>query len=54
MRYHIKGVDFDQSYSPVTHDESFRINIVITAIQRLNEMILDDSNTFKNTNVPNH
>ena len=29
MSSHINGIDFDQSYSPVSHADSFRINIAI-------------------------
>ena len=50
----IKGIDFDQSYSPVAHANSFRINIVIASINRLTDRILDISNAFKNKNVPIH
>ena len=50
----IKGIDFDQSYSPVAHAESLRINIAIASMHRLTSIILDVSNAFKNTNVPIH
>ena len=50
----IQGVDFDHSYSPMSHSESFRINITIVAIHRLSASILDVSNAFQNTNVPIH
>ena len=46
--------DFDQSYSPVAHADSFRINIAIVSIHRLTAMILDASNSFQNTNVTIH
>ena len=48
----IKGIDFDQSYSPVAHTDSFRINISIAYMRRLTARILDVSNEFQNTNVP--
>ena len=51
---HIKGVDFDQSYSPVAHADLFRINISITDMHRLTVSILDVSNEFHNSNVPIH
>ena len=51
---HIKGVDFDKSYSPVAHSESFRINISVEYIHRLTARISDVSNAFQNTNVPIH
>ena len=50
----IKGIDFDQSYSPVAHADSFRINIAIASIHRINARILDVSNEFQNKNVPIH
>ena len=50
----IKGIDFDQSYRPVEHAESFRINIAIAYMNRLTDRILDVSNAFQNTNVPIH
>ena len=50
----IKGVDFDQSYIPVAHADSFRVNIYIAYMHRLTARILDVSNTFQNTNVPIH
>ena len=36
---HIKGIDFDQSYSPVEHAESFIINIATVDMHRLNASI---------------
>ena len=48
----IKGIGFDQSYSPVIHAESFIINISIDALNRLTTSILDVSNELYNTNVP--
>ena len=44
----IKGIDFDQSYSPVAHAYSFRINISIESMHRLTAIILDVSNAFQN------
>ena len=52
--YQIKGVDFDQSYSPVVHTDPFRINIAIAAMNRLTDRILGVSNAFQNTNVTIH
>ena len=49
---HIKVIDFDQSYSPVSHADSSRINIAIASMHRLTASILDVSNAFQNTNVP--
>ena len=51
---HIKGVDFYQSYSPVAHVDSLRINIYITSMHILTSRILDVSNKFQNENVPIH
>ena len=42
--YQIQGIDFDQSYTPVAHDDSFRINIAIA----------DISNEFHNKKPPIH
>ena len=50
----IKGIDSDQSYSPVAHAHSFRINIAISYIHVLTAIISDVSNAFQNTNVPIH
>ena len=50
----IKGIDFDQSYSPVAYADSFRTNIDIASMHRLTDRILDVSNAFQNTNVPIH
>ena len=50
----IKGIDFDQSYSPVAHADSFRINIAIVSMHILTAIILDVSNAFQNKNVPIH
>ena len=51
---HIKGIDFDQSYSTVEHSDSFIINLTIAGMHRLKASILYDSNAFQNTNVPCH
>ena len=48
----IKGINFDQSKSPVEHADSFRINISIANMHRLTAMILDVSNEFQTKNVP--
>ena len=48
----IKCIDFDPYYSPVTHADSFRINIYFSDMHRFNARILDVSNAFHNTNVP--
>ena len=48
---HIQGIYFDQSYSPVAHAESFRINLAIVDMHRLDDKVLDVSNAFHNTNV---
>ena len=52
--YKIKRIDFDQSYSPVAHSDSFRINITIKAMHKLTSRILDVSNAFQNKNIPIH
>ena len=44
----IKGIDFDQYYSPVAHDEQFRINIAIAAMHILTDRILDVNNALQN------
>ena len=54
MSFHIKGIDFDQPYSPVAHDDSFRINITIESMHRPTARILYVSNEFQNKNVPIH
>ena len=48
---HIKGIDFDKSYSPVTHADSLRIKISIATMHRITDRILDVSNSFQNKNV---
>ena len=42
----IQCIDFDQSYSTVAHEYSFRINIDIADMNRLTDRILDSSNAF--------
>ena len=49
---HINGIDFDRSYSPVSHADSLRIYIAIANMHRLTSRVLDISNAFQNTNVP--
>ena len=50
----IKGIGFDQSYSPVAHADSLRMNIAIASIHILTARILDVSHAFQNTNFPIH
>ena len=50
----IQAIGFDQSYCPVAHYESFRINISITAMHRLTSRVFNFGNVFQNTNVPIH
>ena len=50
--FQIQGIDFDHTYIPMAHDESFRINIAITSMYRLTGTILDVSNALQNTNFP--
>ena len=52
MSSQIKGIDFDQSYSPVEHADLFIINIDISDMHRLIASILDVSNAFQNKNLP--
>ena len=52
--YKIKSVYFYQSYIPVAHADSFKINIDITSTHRLTVRILDVSNAFQNTDVTIH
>ena len=54
VSYHIQCIDYYQSYSPVAHEDSIRINISIVAMHRFTASILDVSNAFHNTNVPIH
>ena len=51
---HIQGIYFCQSYIPVAHDDSFRIEIDISAMNRLNARILDVINAFHYKNVPSN
>ena len=51
---HIKDIDFDQYYSPVSHSDSFIINFSIADMNRITARILDFSNEFQNKNVPIH
>ena len=44
--YHIQGDDIYQSYSPVAHSESFRINISIVTMHRFPARIFDVRNAF--------
>ena len=46
--YQIKGIYFYQSYIPMAHADSFRINIAIVDRHRLTASILDVSNAFQN------
>ena len=50
--FHIQGIGFDNSYNPVAHSDSSRINISIAAMNTLTARILDVSNGFQNKNVP--
>ena len=52
--FKFKGVDFDQSYIPVSHDESFRINISIVVMVILTSRILDVIKYLWTKNVPIH
>ena len=52
--YHIKGIDFDQPYSPVAHADSFRINISTVDIHILTAIILYAINAFQNKKFPAH
>ena len=52
--YQIQGIGFYHYCSTVGHNDSFRINIAITAMHRITSRILDVSNAFQNTNVPIH
>ena len=49
-----KGIDLDQSYSTVSHADSFRMNIDFASMHMLTARILDVSNAFQNTNFPIH
>ena len=50
----IQSIYFDNSYSPLAHADSFRMNIFIADMHKLTDRILDSSNTFRNKNVPIH
>ena len=50
MSSKIKGIAFDQSYSPVARAYSFRINIAIESMHRLTAIILEVSNAFQKKN----
>ena len=50
----IKDFDFDQSYIPVVHSDSFIFEISIADIHRLTARILYISNAFNNTYFPIH
>ena len=50
----IHFVYFDQSYSPILHDDSFIINISIADFNGPTAMIFDVSNAFYNNNVTIH
>ena len=52
--FHIQGIDFDQSYSPVLYSDPFIINIVIMDMHRLTSSILYISNDLQNKNEPIH
>ena len=43
--YHIKGIDFDESYIPVANADSFIIKFSITSMHRLTATVLYVSNT---------
>ena len=49
-----QGVGSYHSYSPVAHDDSFRINIAVADMHRLTARILNVTNYLHNTNVPIH
>ena len=50
----IQDVEYDKSYSSVSHADSFRINIDLTDMNRLTDRIMDISNGLHNINVPIH
>ena len=52
--YHIQVIDFGQSYSTVTHYDSFMINTSISDMHRITARILDIINALQNTNFPIH
>ena len=50
----IQGIDFYQSYSPVTHFDYFTINVAIADMHRPTVRCLCVIDTFYNTNSPIH
>ena len=52
--HYIQFIGFDQFYSPVTHADSFRINISISTMHRRTTKILGVSNAFQNKSVNIH
>ena len=50
----IQDVEYDKSYSSVSHADSFRINIDLTDMNRITDRIMDISNGLHNINVPIH
>ena len=50
----IQSVDFDQSYSPVAHADSFITNIDIMYMRRITARILDVNNYFQNKKFSIH
>ena len=46
-----QGVDFDNYYSTVAHSDSFRINIAISAMNRITARIFDFRNDTQDKNV---
>ena len=50
----IQSVGFDQSYSTVSHSDSFRIIIAIMDTNRITERACDVNDDLRNTNVPIH
>ena len=51
---HIQGTDFEHLHCPVAHADSLLINIAITAMHKLTDIIMGVSNAFQNKNVPIH
>ena len=49
---HVKGIDFDWSYIPISHADSFSINVAISEIHRLITRVLDVINDFQNKIYP--
>ena len=48
----VKGIYFDQSYSPVKYSDSFIIKIYIVPMHIFTTRILDDSNAFQKKSFP--